>query len=427
MCITVQNNLDGAQKFEGVCPAGCHTTGEHNVWGTYIYTDDSRICRSAIHAGAITNEGGNVEMEMLPGQSSYLSSENNGILSKSYGAFRGSCSPTSKYSLCPESKEIDDCGSPFTKNYDTCSCDCNVECPASNEYLDPETCTCKAYCDGLTCGTNGALDIDRCICTISFSCSDQCYTVQNSLDGAEKFEGICPAGCYNTGSVWGTDVYTDDSRICRLAIHAGAITNEGGKVVIEMSPGLSSYLSSENNGVSTTSYGSWRGSCSPTSKYSLCGESKEIDDCGSPFTKNYDTCSCDCNVECPASNEYLDPETCTCKAYCDGLTCGTNGALDIDRCICTISFSCSDQCYTVQNSLDGAAKFEGICPAGCYNTGSVWGTDVYTDDSRICRLAIHAGAITNEGGKVEIEMSPGLSSYLSSENNGVQQTHTAVG
>lgn len=60
------------------------------------------------------------------------------------------------------------------------------------------------------------------------------------------------------GSTWGTDIYTDDSRIGSAAVHKGLITfATGGSVNIQILPGQSGYLGSTRNGVTTSSYGSW--------------------------------------------------------------------------------------------------------------------------------------------------------------------------
>jgi hypothetical protein len=59
-------------------------------------------------------------------------------------------------------------------------------------------------------------------------------------------------------TVWGTDIYTNDSSVCAAAVHAGLIDLEGGgEVVIEIRPGESSYLGTTANGVTTLSYGGW--------------------------------------------------------------------------------------------------------------------------------------------------------------------------
>jgi hypothetical protein len=62
-------------------------------------------------------------------------------------------------------------------------------------------------------------------------------------------------------SVWGTDVYTDDSSICAAAVHAGLITFEsGGPVVFEIVDGRQAYTGSQRNGVTSYDYGPWSGS-----------------------------------------------------------------------------------------------------------------------------------------------------------------------
>lgn len=64
----------------------CPASGiAYTVWGTDVYTDDSSICTAAVHAGAITRaDGGNVTIEIRPGQSSYGATTRNGITSRSY-------------------------------------------------------------------------------------------------------------------------------------------------------------------------------------------------------------------------------------------------------------------------------------------------------------------------------------------------------
>jgi hypothetical protein len=60
---------------------------------------------------------------------------------------------------------------------------------------------------------------------------------------------------------WGTGIYTDDSRVCLAAVHAGIITIEaGGDVTIVTRPGMNYYFGSEANGITTDSYPDWFGS-----------------------------------------------------------------------------------------------------------------------------------------------------------------------
>jgi hypothetical protein len=75
-----------------------------------------------------------------------------------------------------------------------------------------------------------------------------------------SFDFNCP---FNSTfvTVWGTDIYTDDSGICTAAVHAGLIQpSNGGLVTLTILPGQDSYEGTVANGVSTNNYGEWRAS-----------------------------------------------------------------------------------------------------------------------------------------------------------------------
>ena len=86
--------------------------------------------------------------------------------------------------------------------------------------------------------------------------------VEHRAQVGEEFTYDCPpADESRTDTIWGTDVYTDDSSVCTAAVHAGAITIEdGGEVTIEMRPGEASYESTDRNGIESSSYPAWGGS-----------------------------------------------------------------------------------------------------------------------------------------------------------------------
>lgn len=87
------------------------------------------------------------------------------------------------------------------------------------------------------------------------TCVDASYVFISEADPVIAIR--CPAGC-NTGLVWGTDIYTNDSSMCLAAIHQGEISfSEGGVVLVTWAPGLSSYTGTTANGVTTLDYGSW--------------------------------------------------------------------------------------------------------------------------------------------------------------------------
>lgn len=54
--------------------------------------------------------------------------------------------------------------------------------------------------------------------------------------------------------VFGTQVYLDESVICKAAVHSGVIPPEGGTLIFELANGMELYQGSVQNGVHTISH-----------------------------------------------------------------------------------------------------------------------------------------------------------------------------
>ncbi|MBC7987483.1 MAG: hypothetical protein H7X93_12585 [Sphingomonadaceae bacterium] len=67
----------------------------------------------------------------------------------------------------------------------------------------------------------------------------------------------CDAAATRRGTVWGDDIYTSDSSICRAALHAGVIDANGGLVTLDPEQGRQGYAGSRRNGVETLRFGAW--------------------------------------------------------------------------------------------------------------------------------------------------------------------------
>ncbi|MEX1125265.1 MAG: LCCL domain-containing protein [Acidimicrobiia bacterium] len=79
---------ESGTQYTYQCPPGGPT---NRVWGTDIYTDDSSVCSAAVHAGLITVEGGgDVTIEMRPGEATYPGTEANGVSSADWGVWSSS-------------------------------------------------------------------------------------------------------------------------------------------------------------------------------------------------------------------------------------------------------------------------------------------------------------------------------------------------
>ena len=68
----------------------------------------------------------------------------------------------------------------------------------------------------------------------------------------------CPSRVSMNASIWGTDVYTDDSPLCLAAVHAGVLERgQAGAVTLVIGGITNSFQASTRNGVTSQAYGSY--------------------------------------------------------------------------------------------------------------------------------------------------------------------------
>jgi hypothetical protein len=196
--------------------------------------------------------------------------------------------------------------------------------------------------------------------------ADAAFAQQRTLgavatDNAATFRGqvgrrvtyVCPAYFPLAGSVYGTDVYTDDSPICLAAAHAGVLqAGTAGAVTFVIGGDVASFQGSTRNGVKSQGYTS----VYPTMQFDTGGAPGQID-------------------------------------------WATTGA-------------------RIPQEFTGTVVV--TCPPRGITSNTLWGTDVYADDSQICVAAVHAGVITlAAGGPVAVTPAPGAASYTQSTRNGI--------
>jgi hypothetical protein len=179
----------------------------------------------------------------------------------------------------------------------------------------------------------------------------------------QDFTFICPSQG-RVGTVWGTDLYTDDSSICSAAVHFGLITaKNGGRVTIRIQPGASFYNGTTRNGVISKRYNDW-----------------------------------------PGSFSFLD---------------STRSPIGPDEQVLLLEWNASAK--DLRGRLEQDFVFD--CPRNG-KIGTIWGTYTYTDDSSICSAAVHAGLITSkDGGRVTIRIKPGYEAYMGTTLNGVKSNN----
>lgn len=76
-------------------------------------------------------------------------------------------------------------------------------------------------------------------------------------DLVTPFSCVCSGDAIHNGAVWGSDIYTADSGLCRAALHAGKVTRAGGTISVVFAEGRSLYVGSSRNGVGSADYGAY--------------------------------------------------------------------------------------------------------------------------------------------------------------------------
>jgi beta-lactamase regulating signal transducer with metallopeptidase domain len=182
------------------------------IWGgaNGEYTDDSPLATAAVHAGVLElGQTGVVRVTILPARESYSGSTAHGVTSQPYGSFGGT------YRIEPPDRLWR--RSALDGAYDN----------LLNTYFGRRA-------GGRRDGTAGAP-------------SEGGYSLY--ITGTTE------------GTVWGTNVYTDDSTVGAAAVHAGLLKNgESGQLRIVPMPGRDHYDSSTRNGVTSQPWGQWGGS-----------------------------------------------------------------------------------------------------------------------------------------------------------------------
>ena len=164
---------------------------------------------------------------------------------------------------------------------------------------------------------------------------------------AETLNFNCSASDYQSGSIWGSGIYTDDSSRCRAAVHSGKlVAGQTGTCTFQTLAGQSSYPSTlGGGGITSSSWGVWGGSFQ------------------------------------------------------------------------IVSCSATSAVTTTTTTVPVSSTF--TCGATDYQSGSIWGSGIYTDDSSRCRAAVHSGKlVAGQTGTCTFQTLAGQSSYPSTLGGG---------
>ena len=194
----------------------------------------------------------------------------------------------------------------------------------------------------------------------------------------QRFLFECPArtGAGKDEPIHGTNVYSSRSPICLAALHAGVLKPGGGRVTMQLNPGIERYVGSKQNGVQSAEF--------PGTKRSLVFMDKGFS-----------------GILTPVQRKYAPRVTWNTKFTSTGLA---NIKLVGQRFV----FNCP----AAPDALPGRR---------------VYGTDRYAFNSFICLAAVHAGRLTPAGGFVAVQMVEPRGKLEGSARNGIESKSGPAG
>jgi hypothetical protein len=278
-------------------------------------------------------------------------------------------------------------------------------------------------------------------------------TMAGMRDRPEALACTCTSAALQTGSVWGSGLYTDDSALCRAALHAGVVGRAGGAITVLREPGRDYYAGSQRNGVASNDFGPY----SHSIRFAGSASAQDARTCPQTLSINRELATplrCTCSGEAVragtvwGSDPYTD-DSALCRAARHAGVVGTEGgevevvrepgrdlyvgttrngvaSNDFGAYSHSLRFPAAPPAAatppcprTLAINRDLPTPLRCACSAQAVREGTVWGSDAYTDDSALCRAALHAGAVAAGGGIITVERLPGAERYPASTRNGV--------
>ena len=269
----------------------------------------------------------------------------------------------------------------------------------------------------------------------------------------------------STGSLWGTDIYTDDSSVAKAAVHAGLLApGQSGVVKVTVLPGQNSYNGTSAHGVTSTRYDKFDGSFKisaddggDNSTIPAPADLTEFRD--RPGEVYLFSLTANKNGGIWGTNVYTaDSSLKSVAVHAGVLRDGESGVIrvvtvtgqgsylgSVQNGVNSNSYTKYADSYAVSNAggttpllfLPGSpqnplpnpgnlSNFKDLLGGAYYftvtgiNAGSLWGTDFYTSDSPLATAVVHAGVLgLNQSGTVKVTIGAGKSSYASSTRNGI--------
>jgi|GEM_PF-2073508 len=226
------------------------------------------------------------------------------------------------------------------------------------------------------------------------------------------------------GSIWGTDIYTDDSSLSTAAVHAGLVApGERGTVRLKITGAQTSYAGSTRNGVTSNGYGSYAGSYQllsaapmitrhPAGQARLVGGTAQFDvQASGPGPLRYQWYFNGNSLAGATGSSLSFPVASTAAAgsYLCTVTDDTRGTATSAYAVLGVLPATPGPPQSQLTSVTslGFGEIARLVVTGKASAGVIYGTGIYHNSSDVSRAAVHAGLLADaETGVVAVVRIP---------------------
>lgn len=432
-------------------------TDPGGLWGTDSYTDDSSLSAAAVHAGLLAaGEPGTIRLKITGPQTNYVGSLRHGITSNAYGAWHGS------YQLLGRVPTI-------TRHPVTHARMVGGTARFEVQASGTGTLRYQWYFNGTAMAGATGSSVSFPVATTADAGSYLCTVTDDALGTATSAYavlGVLPAtpgqpqsqltnvnelaigsvvrvvltGTTSGGGLYGTGAYQTNSDPSRAAVHAGLLTpGETGTVAIVRMPDQLAFLGDSAHGVTSTAYNAPGPSFAflarvphvtldPPTLALLPGRTATLTFSATypqPYTIQWR------RNEVPVDGQTSSTLTVTAEApgtsstFDAVLTAPGAPTLTEPARVVTID-PAGGHVYTVATAQQAtpilltAGNLVFVTVQGVTEGGPLWGTDVYTHDSNLSRIAVHAGLLSpGQVGQIGVYSLGPWPSFVSTTRNGI--------
>lgn len=425
------------------------------LWGTDIYTDDSSIASAAVHTGLLQRgERATLRVRISGPQTGFIGSIRNGVTSSTYGAWPGSYQllgvvPTITHHPVSQARmvggtaqfEVSATGSGalqyqwfFNGNPLAGETRAALTVPVVSEA------NAGSYVCEITDANGIATSVHAVLGVLPYTTgAPQTSSFSPYSLSVGSMARVVVTGATNGGGLYGTGIYQNDSNLSRAAVHAGLLADgETGVVAVVRMPNQPSFRAELANGVLSSSYAAGPAFAflgrvpyitdNPLSAALLSGNSAQLTfSASNPASYSIQWRKNGMNLVGQTGPALIVSAESpgTISSYDALLSVPGNPTVTEAAYVVTPDvaaghvYSASDPNQASQY-LGTASNLVYVTVVGSTNGGGVWGTGVYTTDSNLPKVAVHAGLLSpGQVGQIALYTLGPWPSFLGSSRNGV--------